>query len=60
MIQSQEMYSQETQTQRLLNANQIFVLALISGLFVKPGAWYQVLKWEKFPPHTVKMLATQG
>jgi len=54
------MYSQEAQTQRLPNANQVFVSALVSGVFVKPGARYQVLKWEKFPPHPVKMLAAQG
>lgn len=29
-------------------------------MFVKPGAGYQVLKWEKFPLHPVKMLAAQG
>lgn len=28
--------------------------------FVKPGAGYRVLKWEKFPLHPVKMLAAQG
>lgn len=38
----------------------IFALAPVSEMFVKPGAGYQVLKWEKFPLHPVKMLAAQG
>lgn len=38
----------------------IFVLAPVSDMFVKPGAGYQVLKWEKFPLRSVKLLAAQG